>query len=713
MKGIILVILISGFFICPVFAQGNCSSLRYQDTIFHNVTVTSGIYFATATPYGVLAQPQDLYLDIYEPTGDTLTKRPIIVFQFGGGFVIGTRNEPDIPQFATYFAQLGYVVASIDYRIGLNPLDTGSTVRAFYRGVQDERSAIRFLAQNAAQYKLDTNFLFLTGTSAGCFCAFGNAFMTDSDRPVSTFGTTLEPDDLGCFDCSGNNDFGHRIPRIRGIVNQWGAMLDTLYINPWEKVPVISFHGDQDILVPYTYGYPFSVPVFPPVYGSFPIHQRMDDLGLLNVLHPLVGYSHEPELLAPQLNDTIYNYSRKFLFPLLQPFTSAITGDSIACNNAPLTYWVVNTTGSEYCWQLTGNGTIVQNNNNSVVVVWNDTGTVSISVTELNEIDAEGITQHFQTYLVSHSNAGFTDNINELQLSAVNTSTNANNYYWSFGNGDTSINTNEVENYAAPGTYTVTLIAANQYCADTLSKSIVITDCPIANFNWLPVGNQLDITFTNNSGNATNYYWNFGNGDTSNIMNAVENYPSGGTYTVMLIATNQFCSDTFTRTITIDSCPVANFTYQLSNQSIFFYADTTNTLTYNWSFGDGDTVALNALDVIHQYQQNGTYNIILRVRNQLGCLSFDTVAVAIGVTSVADLSNNAISVLCDLGTECLISIKDPGNYQLEIFDMEGRCISKQKIESNYILPTSNFTPGMYVMRISNSDFVFVRKFVKN
>lgn len=128
-------------------AAQTCHSLRYQDTIFHSFTVTSGIQFATATPYGVLAQPQSLYLDIYEPSNDTLSKRPVIVFQFGGGFLIGTRNQPPIPKFCEYFAKCGYVVVAIDYRIGFNTVSTGSAERAVVRSVQDQRAAIRHLAQ--------------------------------------------------------------------------------------------------------------------------------------------------------------------------------------------------------------------------------------------------------------------------------------------------------------------------------------------------------------------------------------------------------------------------------------------------------------------------------------------------------------------------------------------------------------------------------------
>jgi len=280
----------------------SCNSLRYQDTIFHQVTVST-VKFGSATPYGLLAQPQDLYLDFYEPTGDTLSKRPLIVFQFGGGFTIGWRSEPVIPQFCEYFAKCGYAVASIDYRIGLNPLDTNSTVRAYYRGVQDERSAIRYLCQRAPQFKFDTSLIVLTGTSAGCFCAFANAFTNESERPASSFGSFLEPDDLGCLDCSGNTDFAQHIPHIKAIVNQWGAIMDTTFIDASENTPVLSFHGDQDVLVPYTFGYPFSLPVFPQVYGSASIHPRLTNAGIKNVLHPLVGFGHEPELVAPQLND--------------------------------------------------------------------------------------------------------------------------------------------------------------------------------------------------------------------------------------------------------------------------------------------------------------------------------------------------------------------------------------------------------------------------
>ena len=632
MNKLLLLLFISVVCRVSVLGQVNCTSLRYQDTIFHSVTQTNNYYFGSAMAFGGLT-PQDLYLDIYQPANDTLKLRPLIVFEFGGGFVIGWREEPDIPAFCNYFAQLGYVVATIDYRIGLNPLDTGSTVRAFYRGVQDERAAIRYLCANAPQLGFDTSRIILTGTSAGCFCAFANVYMNDSMRPASTYGTFLEPTDMGCMDCSGNNLYGKRIPRALAILNMWGAILDTNYIQNRLGVPTITFHGDQDNLVPYTSGYPFQLPVFPPVYGAVPIHQRQTNQGILNVLHPLVGYSHEPELLAPQLNDTIYNYGRKFLWPLLRPNTSAITGDSVVCKNVVANYSVVNTTGSKYCWQLGGNGTITQNNGNSISVIWHTTGPVTVSVTELNNIDAEGLTQTFQTTVLAHTQPAFT-----------------------------------------------------------------VTD------------SILQVTFNNTSTGATHNYWTFGNGDTSTAMSPVEVYSAPGTYGIELYTSNGYCTDSTKRSVTLDTCPVAQFSGQITGMNGIFAIDTTNTLTYSVNFGDGDSIATPVTHLFHQYAHRGNYIVTLKVTNSLGCVSTDTLHVSVEPTGLSEPAASNAAIICTTGG-CQITFDNPAMH-LEVFEVTGRKIFDRQIADNYYFETTPLAQGIYLLKVSGADSVVVRKIMK-
>ncbi len=70
-------------------------------------------------------------------------------------------------------------------------------------------------------------------------------------------------------------------------------------------------------------------------------------------------------------------------------------------------------------------------------------------------------------------NADFTHNISSLQtVNFLNSSQNATNFLWFFGDGDTSSIENPVHNYTVPGNYTVTLIAFKCGLSDTLSQVV-------------------------------------------------------------------------------------------------------------------------------------------------------------------------------------------------------------------------------------------------
>lgn len=384
----------------------NCSTVRYLEEVFENVHTVSAIKFGEADPYGVLGS-QDLLLDLYRPAGDVLEKHPVIIYAFGGGFLIGTRFQPPIPEFCERWARMGYVVAAIDYRIGFNTTSQGSVERAVYRGVQDVRAAMRFLGEFSETYGIDTTSIFLTGSSAGCFSALHSTFMEEADRPASTFGILLEPGDMGCSDCSGNTHLGNRELRPRGIINHWGAMLDTTFIDPTEKdnVPVISFHGTDDLIVPFESGSPFSYPVFPVVRGSAPIHQRLSNLGVMNELHAWEGIGHEPWLTEPRLIDTVFVHAPPFLYETMRPQTSAILGDAQVPLGEVRTYTVTGWPDSQFCWEVTG-GTIIADNGTSVDVLWDAVGTWSVSVTELSCIEVVGHSQLMDVEVQQPTSAG-------------------------------------------------------------------------------------------------------------------------------------------------------------------------------------------------------------------------------------------------------------------------------------------------------------------
>lgn len=71
----------------------------------------------------------------------------------------------------------------------------------------------------------------------------------------------------------------------------------------------------------------------------------------------------------------------------------------------------------------------------------------------------------------------------------------------------------------------------------------------VADFSFTQIGNQ--IFLVNNSLNATDYFWNFGDGNTSTQESPVHTYSAAGVYTIMLIASSACGSDTMLQTVTV------------------------------------------------------------------------------------------------------------------------------------------------------------------
>ena len=516
--------------------MAQCTSDRYTHQVFSNVTTTSGIQFGSAMAYGGLI-PQALSLDLYEPSGDTISQRPLIVYAFGGGFLIGTRIDPPIVGYCTYLAKCGYVVASIDYRIGFNVVDGQSAERAVYRGVQDLRGAVRFLCQRYPQYRIDTNAIFLTGSSAGCFSGLHSCFMEQNEVPARVHGTTLETSDIGCYDCDVNADNNRTMPKIRGIINHWGAILDTSFIRTTAKdnVPTISFQGDQDNIVPYITAPPFSIPIFPTVNGALPIHLRMDDIGLKNELHTLVGYGHEPWLLAPQLLDTCYLYTLPFLYSILKPKPVVVTGDATVCLNYTGHYSVPYTTGSRYCWDVTG-GTILSNTNNAITIQWTSVGTHILTVRELTRNKVNGDLDSFTVNVIAHPVAAFGDSVLHAQAIFSDSSVGAVSWAYNFGDNGTSALENPSHTYHSQGTFTVRLIVSNGYCADTTFRTLVTDTCPSGETITYTVSGDT-VFFTASPSVGVQYSWHFGDGDSSNAVAPFHVYNHSQNYLVSLWST--------------------------------------------------------------------------------------------------------------------------------------------------------------------------------
>ncbi len=374
---------------------------RYRSNITRAVTTTTGVAFSTDIPqvsttnvlgfqlaneqtYGAVRTT--LRMDIYQPQGDTLSQRPVIIFCFGGGFVNGSRTSADMVALARSFAQRGFVTASIDYRLGMNLTDPDKATRAVYRAFQDGRSAVRFFRNNARAYRVDPNQVFISGHSAGAFIACNNAYVDrEAERPASTFAVNGLAD-LGTLDAIGDNRTDARGQAVSGKANAVlsfaGAVVDPNHIEGPTDVPVALFHSVNDPVVPYYSSKPFAfldiVPGFnlPVVYGSNPINDRANAVGAPHLFYPYYFRGHDvhfsrltfPQFIysdiAPRGADFFYNYR-------LKPTTATVGGPASVCGSALTQTYSVGP-GYGYCdWQATG-GTIVARDAaaNSVTVAW-------------------------------------------------------------------------------------------------------------------------------------------------------------------------------------------------------------------------------------------------------------------------------------------------------------------------------------------------------
>ena len=138
-------------------------------------------------------------------------------------------------------------------------------------------------------------------------------------------------------------------------------------------------------------------------------------------------------------------------------------------------------------------------------------------------------------------------------------------WYWEFGTGDTSTEQNPQYKYTEVGTYTVNLTVLNN-CGTNSTSSPVTTSClePVADFTADPSSGYAPLTvqFTDYSqNNVTEWFWEFGTGDTSTEQNPQYTYTEVGDYTVNLTVWNDCGSDSTSAPVhAVCLEPVADFT---------------------------------------------------------------------------------------------------------------------------------------------------------
>jgi len=253
----------------PLADPGGPAPLRYRDQVFSNVTETSNIVYGSAT--NLSNQTVTLTLDTYEPTGDTATLRPAIIWVHGGSFSGGDKTSPELVDEANNFSKEGYFNASINYRLEPSGCSaaapTSTCISAITEAKQDAQTAVRWLKSNASTYRVDPDRIAIGGSSAGAITAMNVGFGTSED-PASG---------------------------VRAAVSLSGACLVST-INAGDA-PSLLFHGTADPLVPYNWA-----------VGT---QQNAANAGLVSFLITWQGAGHVPYTAH---RDEILTDTRNFLW---------------------------------------------------------------------------------------------------------------------------------------------------------------------------------------------------------------------------------------------------------------------------------------------------------------------------------------------------------------------------------------------------------------
>lgn len=253
----------------------------------------------------------------------------------------------------------------------------------------------------------------------------------------------------------------------------------------------------------------------------------------------------------------------------------------------------------------------------------------------------------------------------------TNNSTNAQTYFWNFGDGSTSTSKTPNHTYIGSGKYLVQLIAkdANNY-TDTSSQIVTIKAIPMSKFssnNNICAKDQL--VFTNNSviqsTDTLQFKWSFGDGDTSLEKYPTHRYDTGSTYQAQLIAISESgCSDTMIKTINIFSGPIAKFDTtnaracagslsSLTDQTIIASGESISSYLWRLQNVPGQPTTKNTSVT---YNAAGRYNIELVVSSARGCK--DSVTYGIVIDSVPILNFGGTQNTC--GSTLLLDAKNPG-----------------------------------------------------
>jgi acetyl esterase/lipase len=277
-----LIIVLTFFFSVSMQAQSSAPD-NWVDYASGEYDIFPNIAYSTANN-------TETKLDLYFPK-DHSAPLPTLVLFHGGGWVAG-QKERDVFQLLPYLS-LGWAVINVEYRLAGNTPAPAA--------VEDCRCALRWVASHAKRYNFDTSRIVLTGGSAGGHLALITGMLPANsifDRQCPTnentrwnSGTEPQVNVAAIVNWFGITDVAELLdgPNAKHYAIEWFGSMNNRkelarQLSPISYVraglpPIITIHGDEDDIVPYTQAVRF--------------HAALDKAGVPNQLVTIHGAKHD------------------------------------------------------------------------------------------------------------------------------------------------------------------------------------------------------------------------------------------------------------------------------------------------------------------------------------------------------------------------------------------------------------------------------------
>ncbi|WP_341841258.1 PKD domain-containing protein [Chitinophaga caseinilytica] len=209
---------------------------------------------------------------------------------------------------------------------------------------------------------------------------------------------------------------------------------------------------------------------------------------------------------------------------------------------------------------------------------------------------------------------------------------------WEFGDGNTSTNPSPTHVYATPGTYSVRLVVTDGNCESEMTQVVdIIDERPVISAApEVCAANPLVFSRSNvDENNIVRWEWNWGDGTYAPVggNNIAKVFSQPGRYNVVLTVTDRNNCVTSSNVLDIQvNGSTANFAVTgrrcegdeqtFNDASTSFHGKAIESWT--WNFGDGtadEIVTTKPTNYKHAFASSGTFNVVLQVKDEAGCLT--------------------------------------------------------------------------------------------